>query len=211
MFVCVCVCVYRRGSLHFIPSVAKIYPFRIPVGHSVHQKCFTTPAKSIFLLKKREPYGPRRQYSSVCTDKGGREDREFERHWIMQGERVDGVTGRAGHRGKRALSCPLQPLKDNKPQPPRRVDINSLHLYMCTPSKPHPKCNNSPLTHESPFTLRKLMITWKILHCCIFLYFHASMTAVDVNYWSRIAVFCSLLLTAHVGGMFWSKHKQKAT
>lgn len=52
------VCVRTWGSLSFIPARAKIYPFRIPVGHSAHQKCFTAPAKSIFLLKTREPYGP---------------------------------------------------------------------------------------------------------------------------------------------------------
>lgn len=41
------------------------------------------------------------QYSSVCTDKGGKEEKEPARHWIMQVEKVDGVTGRAGHRGER--------------------------------------------------------------------------------------------------------------
>lgn len=38
---------------------------------------------------------------------------------LCWGRRWRGVTGRAGHGGGRALSCPLQPFKDNKSQPPR--------------------------------------------------------------------------------------------
>lgn len=108
-----------------------------------------------------------RQYDSVCTDKGGREERECARHWIMQGEKVDGVTGRAGHRGERALSCPLQPFKDNKPQPPRCTDINSLHPYMCTRPVSHIRNAVTLLSHvrgEPPHcAVRRLMITRKIL------------------------------------------------
>ncbi|CAG08927.1 unnamed protein product [Tetraodon nigroviridis] len=54
---------------------------------------------------------------------------------LCRERRWTGVTGRAGHRGERALLCPLQPFKDNKPQPPHRVDFNNLYLYVCT----HPR------------------------------------------------------------------------
>lgn len=124
-------CVWE--SLHFIPAVAKIYPFRIPLGHSVHQKCFTAPAKIHFPCKEERAVWPVHVNTAVCAWIKQAERRESlhviglcrERRWI-------GVTGKAGHQGKRALSCPLQSFKDNKPQPPHRVDINSLYSYMCT-------------------------------------------------------------------------------
>lgn len=85
-----CISVCARGSLSFIPAEAKIYPFRIPVGHSPHQKCFTAPAKSIFLLKTRESRMARAcQYSGARTDKSGTEEREPARPWIMLAGKVD--------------------------------------------------------------------------------------------------------------------------
>lgn len=63
----------------------------------------------------------------------------WERRWTE-------VTGRAGHGGDGALSCPLQPFKDNKP--PRRWQQPAL-AQVHPPSKPHLKASASPLAREA--------------------------------------------------------------
>lgn len=130
VFVCVCA---RVGESSLYTCCSEDLSIQNPRGTFSTPKVLHRACKIHFPFKEEGAVWPVRVNTAVCARIKEAERRESvhviglcrERRWT-------GVRGRAGHRGERALSCPLQPFKDNKPQPPRRVDINSLYSYMCT-------------------------------------------------------------------------------
>lgn len=84
-----------------------------------------------------------RQYDSVCTAKGGREERECARHWIMQGEKVDRGNREGWASGRESpfmSSSAIQRQQASASTPYWYYQPVLVHVH--TPSKPHPKCSN---------------------------------------------------------------------